>query len=485
MGFLNFSYILYLPIAQHHHCLQYSMADRPARRRPPFGIWFPFWTSPTRASPRPPPPQPEPPPPSTTSRTPSLAQSQQIKKVPSSSSRSGRRESILPLTMPGELPSAQGKSQVEFTKPEAQIPKLDTQPKIYESKEAGKAHKEIESKSYYQEEGAPSSEVGSKEVEVDRQKQVTRNQFLEPEDQLQKTQEAKPGKYIEDHIQKLEEERKEDAGTTREMASIKIAASERVREEFESKERKAETVEKQEERSNNQVIGESKNIEELKLSITVSDTKPEQKKQEEQEDRSSKEAKIDKQVGKESKITISTIPRTTSPNLPKDLKDGISKLAEKLKIGKQSKLGNEQGVNIITLAGENKGATMFIGYEGSREQKLEKGEGSIPSINSNVQGINNSLLDDTNYSESNPGVHFTISTKPDWPLGIKEKKEKNYSSLQPQKLTYDPNVRRRCLRGLFLEPSEDETESTQKPRRHGCRFSCDDKKKEKVEETGN
>lgn len=78
--------------------------------------------------------------------------------------------------------------------------------------------------------------------------------------------------------------------------------------------------------------------------------------------------------------------------------------------------------------------------------------------------------------EGNPGVHLVVSNNPEL-ASLKEeietpKTRKTASSITaPQKLTYEPNVRRRCLRGLLLEPSEEDMGDTQKPQHHGCHVS--------------
>ncbi|ONK68382.1 uncharacterized protein A4U43_C05F10840 [Asparagus officinalis] len=203
-------------------------------------------------------------------------------------------------------------------------------------------------------------------------------------------------------------------------------------------------------------------------------------------------------IGKVSKVSISTGPWDSScdderPNIQKEIKEGLSKLVQKLTIEHSGRTGIDQGVSILTLAGKNKGATMFIGSkkQGKDDVMETKGEERsrdtpvTATVNSNVQSINNSVLNESKCEEKNPGVHLVVSSKPTEPVSIKGlmealKPQKTASSVTtPQKLTYEPNVRRRCLRGLFMEPSEDDIEDPQKPRRHGCRVRCDEQKKGK------
>lgn len=98
----------------------------------------------------------------------------------------------------------------------------------------------------------------------------------------------------------------------------------------------------------------------------------------------------------------------------------------------------ERGVSFVTLAGENRGAVMdlitspagkkqgivVMGKNDGRPRKLveeegeeEKEEGSHREpgavsaamravVNSNVQGVNNSILHNTTYSHHDPGIHL-------------------------------------------------------------------------------
>lgn len=133
--------------------------------------------------------------------------------------------------------------------------------------------------------------------------------------------------------------------------------------------------------------------------------------------------------------------------------------------------------------------------EGSAETTSE-GEGSSKKdtmtkevqenkayINSNVQSINNSIFCDAFITEKNPGVILGITNTPTAQpaeFGRKEETLEAYKaefSVTPsQKLTYDPVIKRRCLRGLFLESSDSDPDNPEKPRRHGCRYGCGEKK---------
>lgn len=79
-----------------------------------------------------------------------------------------------------------------------------------------------------------------------------------------------------------------------------------------------------------------------------------------------------------------------------------------------------KGGSVVTLAGENKGAVMDLSSPEEkkmvhgRARKLveEEGEdGVLPAmvravLNSNVQGVNNSILHNTTYSHHDPGIHL-------------------------------------------------------------------------------
>ncbi|XP_041008976.1 proteoglycan 4 isoform X1 [Juglans microcarpa x Juglans regia] len=184
--------------------------------------------------------------------------------------------------------------------------------------------------------------------------------------------------------------------------------------------------------------------------------------------------------------------------LHEEVRRDISKYVQKLTT---SQSDYKKPVSVITLSGENRGASMQLGLESTKRDEFvpihrgyklnsdesteatTDGEGSStdkrtrdptprenpPSrayVNSNVQSVNNSILFDTSVTENNPGVRLVVSNKQEEP----HKAEFNVTPAD--KLTYQPTVRRRCLRGLFMEPSDSDPDNPEKPRRHGCRFSC-------------
>ncbi|KAJ4966840.1 hypothetical protein NE237_018689 [Protea cynaroides] len=207
--------------------------------------------------------------------------------------------------------------------------------------------------------------------------------------------------------------------------------------------------------------------------------------------------------------------------LQREIKEDISKFVHKLAMVDPKQDIVENQASVITLAGENRGAAMHVGNElakregsvhihrgyklnqndntetttdeeGSSQRRMEDqktGEDTATPacINSNVQSFNNSIILNSSFGERNPGVHF-LSHKPKESINTKEKRSKKASSKPEfnenpaQKLPNEPTVRRRCLRSLFLESSDTDKDNPKKPRRHGCRYSCE-KKKDKDKQT--
>ncbi|CAH9077873.1 unnamed protein product [Cuscuta europaea] len=179
-------------------------------------------------------------------------------------------------------------------------------------------------------------------------------------------------------------------------------------------------------------------------------------------------------------------------------------------------------VKVITLAGDNKGASMQLGFDPSskkerpihihRAYKSNHGDHRIVDkeaiittdieeagrksnsqetnqeqevlavyVNSNVQGLNNAILVDCTITERNPGVSMHIpSCLQTEPVNSNDETApiRTHEAVQLKKLAHEaqPTLRRRCLRGLLLE-SDSETDSnpSKRPRRHGCRVGCKDK----------
>lgn len=208
--------------------------------------------------------------------------------------------------------------------------------------------------------------------------------------------------------------------------------------------------------------------------------------------------------------------------LQKETKDDVFDLAcrlaelnaqRKASMGEEKTSRDEPGVTVITLAGENKGATMDLGsekrnddgmvdihrgYKLFQDDKNEVGLEAKPTpktkrnahpkgatmstyVNSNVQGANNSILYNSSCPSRDPGVRLDISNgsvKSSRPIKERpvEKGPKKPVTV-PQVVTANPPVKRRCLRALFLESSPDSSPERSrnkppKPIRHGCRYEC-------------
>lgn len=196
--------------------------------------------------------------------------------------------------------------------------------------------------------------------------------------------------------------------------------------------------------------------------------------------------------------------------LQKEIMEDVSKFVNQLVAGQPNQALGEKSATVMTLAGENIGAFMQIapasvkkeapihiyrGYKTNPDESPDvttDGEGSFKGrssedpttkqpltksyINNNVQSINNSIFLESSVDERNPGVKLSLCQNQEESTKLSPKPlethKAEYKMGPSEKLTFEPTVRRRCLRGLFLEPSDSDTENPEKPRRHGCRFDC-------------
>ncbi|XP_055835503.1 flocculation protein FLO11-like [Solanum dulcamara] len=195
--------------------------------------------------------------------------------------------------------------------------------------------------------------------------------------------------------------------------------------------------------------------------------------------------------------------------LNKEVKDNISKFIHRMAVGDGKKDLEKGPVSVITLAGDNRGAYMQLGSNSSRkgrEVHIHRGyklnadenadattdaEGNSEGrqlndtrtmkdkeleayMNCNVQGLNNSITFDSTIEGKNPGIHMSFPrmrsepTKSSDRTGLFEAHKAEFNVTRAQKHTYEPTVRRRCLEGLFFEPSDSDSDNQEKPRRHGC-----------------
>lgn len=93
---------------------------------------------------------------------------------------------------------------------------------------------------------------------------------------------------------------------------------------------------------------------------------------------------------------------------------------------------DDRGVRIITLAGNNNGATLRSELDQKSGQSLPGGETESALstyVNSNFQAINNSMMLGGSYEANDPGVHLDISdfTEPPHRRDKPKNKEKEAS----------------------------------------------------------
>lgn len=189
-----------------------------------------------------------------------------------------------------------------------------------------------------------------------------------------------------------------------------------------------------------------------------------------------------------------------APPLQKGIKDDITKFVHKLTSSVQSTQPmDEKQFSVITLAGDNRGATMHLGSESAKKEgsihinrayksdpeetnevttdgeesnNEEDEEVGMAYVNSNIQSINNSLMFHGAITERDPGVQVTLPQKPTEPIKPNDKpkpgsetQKTQFNINRAEKSTYRPMVGR-SIKGPFLEPND-------KSRRQGCKLSCD------------
>ncbi|KAG4389170.1 hypothetical protein AAZX31_06G029600 [Glycine max] len=163
-------------------------------------------------------------------------------------------------------------------------------------------------------------------------------------------------------------------------------------------------------------------------------------------------------------------PASASATISLSTNDDISALNPTLNV-------DDKTVSVVTLAGDNRGVTMHVAGshstrpkpEGKKSASTEKDEAGKTYVNSNIQSINNSIMSNGSINGRDPGVRVILPQQP-----CLEKPKAEVSINRAEMVPYRPVVRRRCLRGLFHEPSDSEPDNPDKPRRHGCKFRCGD-----------
>lgn len=207
-------------------------------------------------------------------------------------------------------------------------------------------------------------------------------------------------------------------------------------------------------------------------------------------------------------------PRGENVPLYKEIRECLSTFVNKMAIGDPKSGVHGKPASVITLAGENRGASMDLRSDSSRTEgpihiqrsyKIDPNENSDTTtaleshskhdnkmespktledqpaeayVNNNAQSINNSLVFDCSITERNPGIHMVFANVPKESIESGDKitapnvQKAEFSTTTTEKVMYDPRIRRRCHQGLFLEPSDSEAEDMDKPRRHGCGVGC-------------
>ncbi|KAB2075996.1 hypothetical protein ES319_A06G010000v1 [Gossypium barbadense] len=206
--------------------------------------------------------------------------------------------------------------------------------------------------------------------------------------------------------------------------------------------------------------------------------------------------------------------------LQNEIRDDVCKFVHKLTAEQLELPTDEKSISVVTLAGENRGASFHLGSESSKKEGLvhihrgykinpddspdattdgeESSRGRKPNAsvtkenpastayaNNNIQSINNSIVCESSVNARNPGVYLELihnlaeSTKSKAKEEHTEPGKTRFNITPAEKRTYEPTVRRRCLRGLFAESSDSDPGNPEKPRRHGCRFNCGGKNKQK------
>ncbi|KAK8596732.1 hypothetical protein V6N13_001339 [Hibiscus sabdariffa] len=259
--------------------------------------------------------------------------------------------------------------------------------------------------------------------------------------------------------------------------------------------------------------------------------------QEKQEDAGTKKASTTSRTDENQIKTVSSVylKNESTPNkahqkhasskweqvpLHEEIKEDISKFVHKLTIGQPQLPTEQQSISVLTLAGENRGASFQLGSESSKTDGLvhihrgykinpddspgattdcegssrgrkpkdsvtKENPASRAYVNNNIQSINNSVVSESSVNAQNPGVHLEllhnlaelIKSSPQ-PKHAEPRKA-GFNIAPAEKVTCEPTVRRRCLRGLFAESSDSDPDNPEKPRRHGCRYSCGGKNKQK------
>ncbi|KAF7065210.1 hypothetical protein CFC21_071352 [Triticum aestivum] len=188
------------------------------------------------------------------------------------------------------------------------------------------------------------------------------------------------------------------------------------------------------------------------------------------------------------KISISGFPRARlfdGARAPyrREIEDGLKSLAGRETPAPSPPDVGNQGYRVFTLAGHNVGASMVLGNgsSGAPLPRSNEPEGSArpPSVaanvNSNVQGVNNSAMEESTCNSGDPGVRVDIKNAHEDRVALGQGKEGEKKPEEPARTpppqaessgeaARAPPKTRRCLRALMIEE--------RKPKPISCRFQC-------------
>lgn len=184
-------------------------------------------------------------------------------------------------------------------------------------------------------------------------------------------------------------------------------------------------------------------------------------------------------------------------SLHREIKDDIFKFIRKMATSPPKRYIDEKPASVVTVAGDNTGASMHLGSdaikreggvdiqrgyrsaddngEGSsndkksrRDTKSSENQEPTAIVNSNIQGINNSMMFNSSVTERNPGVHLgfsrNLANTNDSKMENRESMEtyRAEANITPQKtLIYDPTIRR-YHEGVSMEGCDLEADDPEK-----------------------
>ncbi|CAL0322392.1 unnamed protein product [Lupinus luteus] len=120
-------------------------------------------------------------------------------------------------------------------------------------------------------------------------------------------------------------------------------------------------------------------------------------------------------------------------------------------------LGDEERSKVLKVPLETQGKQSKEKEKMMHHQPIKAGKAKDTSTGQPFR--RNSLMFHDSVTERDPGVQVTLPQKPEEPIKSDDKLPRQthktkFNISRAEKLTYQPMVRRRCLRGLFVEPSD-------------------------------